>query len=193
MLCRPHSQPLHREWVSFIPLSEHHANKHWDLRLKEMISSIGLAAVQSCLWKTYQMHRLRLLWGFYHVSDQKHPTWAESQLSCFHLEGLLGCPLNYKSQPAAFYKSPDITSGREPQMATMWEGCCAFYAVCPVITPRTNVLYPISDTSFSDISSIAWFWGLCRLFTCEVSIGDSKVQAAQWWAVTVSNGSCSWR
>lgn len=127
--------------VSFILPSEHRANKQADLRPKEMIDSISLAVVQSHLWKTYQMHRLTLLCGFYRVSDQKYPTWAEySQLNSFHLEGLLGwelgCPLNYKSQPAAFYNgSPDITFSRESQMATMWEGYCAFDAICIVITP----------------------------------------------------------
>lgn len=127
--------------VSFILPSEHCANKQADPRPKEMIDSISLAVVQSHLWKTYQMHRLMLLCGFYCVGHQKYPTWAEYlQLNSFHLEGLLGwefgCPLNYKSQPAAFCnRNPYITFSRESQMATMWEGYCAFDAICIVITP----------------------------------------------------------
>ena len=107
---------------SFIPRAEGSANKQADTR-------------QSHLGKTLQMYELMLLSKFYHVSNQKYPTWAEyPQVNSSDVEGLLGCPLRCKSQLAAFYNgSPDVTFSREPQMATMWEGHCAFDAICIVI------------------------------------------------------------
>lgn len=56
-------------------------------------------------------------------------------------------------------------------MAIMWEGYCAFAAVCPVIALISDVSYPTSDTSFSDVSSIVWFWGLADYLHVRFPLG----------------------
>lgn len=92
----------------------------------------------------------------------------------FWCEGLLGCPLHCKSHLAAFYNgSPDVTFGRELQMATMWEGYCAFDAICTVINSvkKKKKSLIISATSSFDVSSmksgsgawqITYTWGFHR-------------------------------
>lgn len=137
---------------SFIPRAEGSANKQADTR-------------QSHLGKTLQMYGLMLLCKFYHVSNQKYPTWAEyPQVNSSDVDGLLGCPLRCKSQLAAFYNgSPGVTFSREPQMATMWEGHCAFDAICIVIN---SVLKKKKDLPYQWYIVLwclvhkVWFWGL---------------------------------
>lgn len=81
----------------------------------------------------------------------------------FWCEGLLGCPLHCKSHLAAFYNgSPDVTFGRELQMATMWEGYCAFDAICTVINSvkkKKKSYYQCYIVLWCLIHEV-WFWGL---------------------------------
>lgn len=107
----------------------------------------------------------------------------------FWCEGLLGCPLHCKSQLAAFYNgSPDVTFGRELQMATMWEGYCAFDAIYTVINSVFKKKSLIPSVIHRPLMSHPWR-GPGRLPTREASIVETKVWPDQWWKVKARGGS----